>query len=475
MILSRPEAIDLFPAVCRVVLLRLLVLCAAAGMVILNHVLVVVKSGIPNASFRKEVTIVKYIVILGDGMADYPILELDGRTPLEEAHTPCIDSLAEWGVLGLVKTIPDDLPAGSDVANLSVLGYDPHLFYSGRSPFEAASMGIDLQDEDIVFRVNLITLTEEKNYRDKTILDHSAGEISTEEGKALIELINQELGRDGFTFYPGLSYRHLLVWNGGPDTWDLTPPHDILGRVIGDFLPKGEYSEVFLDIMQRSGGLLQNHPLNRRREDQGLYPANSIWIWGEGKKPSLQSFPEKYGVRGSVISEVDLIKGLGICAGLESINVPGATGDFHTNYRGLATAALQCLQQENDFVFVHIEAPDECSHRNELSKKVRSIELIDREVVEVIVNALNQEKKVYSILFLPDHATPLSVRTHTRDAVPFLIFRSHEKRNFVGRGYSEKSALETDLMIPDGHRLMDYFLEKVPFSTIPVSVPTHVD
>ncbi len=400
----------------------------------------------------------KYAVILGDGMADYPLTELGGLTPLEKAHIPTADMLAKKGILGLVKTIPENMSAGSDVANLSVLGYDPRLSYNGRSPFEAESMGISLEETDIAFRCNLVTLTEEEKYQDRTILDHSAGEITSEEGAILIEHINKELGRENLTFHPGVSYRHLLIWKGGPDSWELTPPHDILGRKVGEYLPRGVKCQVIQEMMRKSALLLAEHPVNKERRAKGLLPANSIWIWGEGKKPILESFTGKFGLRGAVISAVDLVRGLGVCTGLSIVEVPGATGNFHTNYRGKAEAALRVLGEGKDFVYIHIEAPDECGHRNELANKVRAIELIDENVVKPIADALEKTWDEYSIMFLPDHATPLSLRTHTRDPVPFLIYRNTKEGEHPGRAFSEKAAAETGIFLEEGHHLMEYFL-----------------
>ena len=301
----------------------------------------------------------KYIVILGDGMSDYPIEQLGGKTPLQAAATPTIDFLAARSEVGLARTIPDEMPPGSDTANLAVMGYNPREFYTGRSPFEAASMGVLLDDTDVAFRCNLVTLSGEQPFAAKTMVDYCAEEISSAEAARIIESVNEALGTEALRFYPGVSYRNLLTWKDAPDGFRLTPPHDITGRPIRDHLPKGPHAEVILGLMAASATFLADHPVNRERVAQGLRPANSIWIWGEGKKPRLSSFAEKYGVQGSVISAVDLVKGIGVCAGLRVVEVPGATGNIHTNFVGKAMAAVQELKNGQDFVYVHLEAPDE--------------------------------------------------------------------------------------------------------------------
>ena len=310
----------------------------------------------------------KYVVLLGDGMADYPMQELGGKTPLQAADKRNMDDLAKNGLTGTVKTIPEGLPAGSDVANLSVMGYDPAVYYTGRSPFEAVSIGIRLGPDDVVFRCNLVTLSGEDHYHFKTMVDYSSDEISTEESGILISYLSQHLGTDNINFYSGISYRHCMVWRNGPPDFEpnpLTPPHDISGKKIGSFLPFGTNGSILLEIMKKSHELLKNHPINIKRAEKGLNPANSVWFWGEGKKPSIPSFSDKFGISGSVISAVDLVKGIGICAGLNVVNVEGATGNFKTNYVGKAEKALQELENGRDFVYIHIEAPDECGHRHE--------------------------------------------------------------------------------------------------------------
>ncbi|HHU63645.1 MAG TPA: cofactor-independent phosphoglycerate mutase [Clostridiales bacterium] len=402
----------------------------------------------------------KYIVVLGDGMSDYPIEELDNKTPLQYAHTPAMDYLAQRGSIGMVKTIPDDMPPGSDTANLSVLGYDPKKYYSGRSPFEAASMGIEMGDDDISFRCNLVTLSDDPNYEDKTMIDHSSDEISSQEAVELIKDVNRLLGNDVIKFYPGVSYRHVMIWNDGPYKWQLTPPHDILGQRIGGYMPRGEGSQTISSMMKKSVEFLDNHPINRQRRARGLKPANSIWVWGEGKRPRLPSFFDKYGVKGSVISAVDLIKGIGLCAGLKPLDVEGATGNIHTNYSGKAQAALDALLKDGqDFVYIHVEAPDECGHRHEIQNKVKSIELIDKEIIGRIIAEMDKAGVQYKIMVLPDHPTPLSIRTHTREAVPFLIYRSGHEKIKPGQVYDEAAAQRSGLVIEEGYRLMDCFLK----------------
>ncbi|MCG8501062.1 MAG: cofactor-independent phosphoglycerate mutase [Firmicutes bacterium] len=400
----------------------------------------------------------KYVVILGDGMADHPLEQLDGKTPLQYANIPTIDDLAKHGELGLVKTVPDQMPPGSDVANLSVMGYNPFEFYSGRSPLEAASMGVDLSESDITFRCNLVTLSNEKNYGERTIIDHSADEISTEEARQIMVDIHKHLHTEAIKFYPGISYRHLMVWHNGPCDFTLTPPHDILEKKITDFLPQGPNGKIILDLMVKSSELLENHPVNQKRLAKGLRPANSIWIWGEGKKPRLSSFKDKYKLSGSVISAVDLIKGLGICAGLNSIEVEGATGTIHTNFLGKARAAIEALEQGQDFVYVHLEAPDECGHRYEIQNKVIAIERIDERIVKVIKGYLDTIEDDYKIMVLPDHATPLSLRTHTDEPVPFVIYQKNNIQHHPAQVYDEFSAKDTGIYFAEGHTLMDYFI-----------------
>ncbi|QUH24663.1 cofactor-independent phosphoglycerate mutase [Serpentinicella alkaliphila] len=400
----------------------------------------------------------KFVVILGDGMSDFPIEALDNKTPLQYANIPTIDFLAKYGTVGMVKTVPTGMAPGSDTANLSVMGYDPFKFYSGRSPFEAASMGVEMKDTDVTFRCNLVTLSDEAIYEEKIMLDHSADEITTDEARILIDSVIEHLGTEQNRFYAGVSYRHLMVWDNGPYEWDLTPPHDIIGKKVKDYMPKGNQAEIIEAMMKKSTEFLLNHPINVKRVENGLKPANSLWIWGEGKKPLLSSFYNKYKIKGSVISAVDLIKGLGICAGLDSIDVEGATGNIHTNFRGKAEAAINELKNGKDFVYIHIEAPDECGHRQELDNKVKSIEYIDSKVVKIVKDGLDELGEDYKIMILPDHPTPLVLRTHTSDPVPFLIYEKNNEKNLLNQTYDEFSAQETGVYIDEGYKLMDYFI-----------------
>ena len=400
----------------------------------------------------------KYVVVLGDGMSDYPIEELGQKTPLQVADKPNIEALTRKGILGLVKTVPEGMLPGSDTANLSVMGYDPQTYYSGRSPFEAASMGIALADTDVTFRCNLVTLSEGDIYEERQMLDHSSDEISSEEAHRLLEEVSRHLATEQIRFYPGVSYRHLMVWENGPLEWALTPPHDILGQKTGAYLPQGPMAEVIEQMMKKSAGFLSGHEVNRKRVERGLRPANSVWIWGEGKKPLLTDFHEKYGLRGAVISAVDLIKGIGICAGLQSIEVAGATGNLQTNFVGKAQAALQALAGGLDFIYIHIEAPDECSHRQEMKNKIKAIELIDSLVVKTLVDGLDEQGEDYKLLILPDHATPLALRTHTMDPVPFLLYHKNREEHRPSQTYDEQAAADAGVFLGEGYKLMEMFL-----------------
>jgi len=346
---------------------------------------------------------------------------------------------------------------GSDTANLSVLGYDPKKYHTGRSPLEAVSLGIDLSEDDVVFRCNLVTLSEEDDYTDRTMVDYSAGEIPTDLSRILIRDIGSKLQTEKIKFFPGVSYRHIIVWEGGPDNNILTPPHDILDKKISDFLPRGPGSSALLDMMVRSSSLLKEHAINKERVKKGIRPANSIWIWGEGRKPALDSFYEKYKLRGSVISAVDLIKGIGILAGLTPVRVEGATGTIHTNFKGKANAAIGQLTGGKNFVYLHLEAPDECSHQGDTRKKVKSIEIIDREVIGPIKEALDRQGFDYKMMILPDHYTPISARTHTSEPVPFLIYNSTNQTDSRSERFDEFSAKRTGLYFKEGYKLADYF------------------
>ena len=400
----------------------------------------------------------KYCVVLYDGMADYPVDALNGKTPMEVANKPLFDKMGMKGEVGLVKTVDDSLKPGSDVANLSVLGYDPTKSYTGRSPLEAVSIGVKLLDTDVTLRCNLVTLSDEENYEDKTMVDYSAGDISTEDAAVLIKAVEEHFGNDIFTFYPGVAYRHCLTWhNGTTDLGNMTPPHDISGRVVGSYLSDSENARELIKMMKESYDLLSKHPLNIERVNKGLRPANSIWLWGEGTKPQLDNFYEKYGLKGSIISAVDLLKGIGICAGMNTPEVEGATGYIDTNFRGKAECAAEEWAKGQDFVYIHIEAPDECGHRNEPENKVRSIEIIDEQVLTVVLEALEKYDD-YKVMILPDHPTPIKTNTHARDAVPYMIY--HKKNETEGVAtVTENTAKATGNYFAKGTDLMDHFIK----------------
>lgn len=402
----------------------------------------------------------KYLVMLCDGMADEPNEALGNSTPMEKANKPCMDSLAAKAEVGIVKTVAEGLKPGSDVANLSVLGYEPAVYYSGRSPLEAASIGIDLKDTDVTLRCNLVTLSDDEDYENKTILDYCADDISSEEAKILIEYIQEKLGNDVFRFYPGVSYRHCLVWsNGNPHPGVLTPPHDITGKVITDYIPKGEAVDELYDLMKKSYDLLKDHPVNQARIARGKRPANSIWLWGEGTKPLLDNFSEKFGIKGSMISAVDLLKGIAICAGMNSVDVDGATGYLDTNFDGKCKAAIEEFKNGADLVYIHVEAPDECGHRGEIENKVKAIEMIDEHILGPVVEFLKGYDD-FAVLVCPDHPTPLSIRTHTSTPVPYLIYDSKNEINSGIKVFCEKEARETGNYIEKGFTMMNYFLTK---------------
>ena len=401
----------------------------------------------------------KYAVVLGDGMADYRMPRLGHRTPLQYARKPNIDYLAANGEIGIVRTIPEGVSPGSDTANLSVMGYDPKKYYTGRSPLEAVSMGVELTDADLAFRCNLVTLDIDGDYESAVMADYSSDEISTSESAELIDELNRQLSSDTIRFHAGISYRHCMVWHGGTGARKLTPPHDILGKHIAPYMPSGDNSDMFIGLMKKSHEILAGHPVNKSRISRGLRPANSIWLWGEGRKPALPGFAGKYGLSGSVIAAVDLIKGIGICAGLDVIEVEGATGNINTNFRGKAEAALKELKNGKDFVYIHIEAPDECGHRFEIENKVKSIELIDELVVGTLLEGL-ADYDDFGIMVLPDHPTPLSLRTHTADPVPYVIYRKSCSKPSGVAGYDEFEAQKTGIFIEHGHKLMDRFLQK---------------
>ena len=402
----------------------------------------------------------KYVIFLGDGMADYPCESLKGKTPLSAANKPNMDMLCKSGETGLVKTVDDALPPGSDVANLSVMGYDPTRYYTGRSPLEALSIGVPLKNTDVTFRANLVTLTDEKIYEDKTMADYSSGEITTAEAHELIDYIKEHIKLPNITFYGGTSYRHLMVWDGGSTNVTLTPPHDISDKKITDYLPKGDGAGILLDIMKQSHDLLQKHPINQARVARGLNPANSLWIWGEGTKPLLSLFSDKYGMIGTMISAVDLLKGIGTGAGMNIAEVEGATGTIDTNFDGKAQAAIDALKHGSDFVYIHMEAPDECGHHGDLEGKIKSIELIDEKVVGPVTDYLKSSGEDFKILITPDHPTPIKLKTHVHNAVPFVIYDSRTAHKDSGISYNEENAEKTGLYVEPGYKLMERFLKK---------------
>ncbi len=408
----------------------------------------------------------KYIILLGDGMADRPHKDLGGRTCLQAARTPNLDQLATLGRVGVVRTVPEGFPPGSDVANLSVLGYDPRSCYTGRSPLEAASIGVSLTPEDVAFRCNLVTLrvtggrsSVRDGCRKAVMEDFSAGHISTEEARTLIEEIGEKLGTEFIRFYPGVSYRHLMVWRGGKERIECTPPHDIQDKEIQDYLPRGEGDDVINELMEASFGILSNHPLNKGRIERGRRAANSIWLWGQGRRPSMQTFREKYGLEGAVISAVDLTKGIGIYAGFDVINVPGATGWIDTNYVGKAEHALFALKSK-DIVYLHVEAPDEAGHTGDVQNKIKAIEDFDEFIVGNVMHGMKQFDE-YRILVLPDHPTPLELRTHSSEPVPFAIYDNRAERSGEVITYDERIADRKDaLVFEEGYKLMDHFLKR---------------
>lgn len=399
----------------------------------------------------------KYIVILCDGMADKPLEELGGKTPLEAARTANMDRLAEKAEIGMVRTVPDGMAPGSDTANLSVIGYDPKKYYSGRSPLEALSIGAEMGDKDVSFRCNLVTLSEEENsYEERVILDHSSGEIPTDEAAVLLDTLKNGLEREGYAFYTGTSYRHLLIQKEGKVV-ELTAPHDILTRRIGEYLPK---DQVLREMMVRSYDILKDHPINVQRRKEGKNPANSAWFWGAGTRPALTSFEEKNGVKGAMISAVDLLKGIAVGAGMHNIIVEGANGGLHTNYAGKAQAAVKALTEDGfDFVYVHIEAPDEMGHQGSAENKIKAIEYIDDQVVGPVAEALRAAGTDFRMLILPDHPTPVRVRTHTSDPVPYLLYDSTKAEEGSGT-YSEKTGWKSRKMLEEGYRLIDHLLER---------------
>lgn len=403
----------------------------------------------------------KYFILVGDGMGDYPVEELAGRTPLEAARTPWMDHIASGGELGIYRSIPEGFEPGSDVANLVIMGYDPAKYYpGGRGPLEAASMGVELAEDDVAFRCNLVFLGEKGGKR--TFEDYSAGHISTDEARRLINAINAELGSTDIRFYPGISYRHLLVWKGKGEKTRAKPPHDIpAGSFINRFMPEGPGSDELAAMIKKSWEVLDSHPINKKRREKGLAPANSIWPWGQGKKPKLPTFQERFGISGAIISAVDLVKGIGILAGMESLDVPGATGYIDTNYEGKALYALEALKK-HDLVYVHVEAPDEMGHEGNAEKKIEAIEMFDSRVVGTICQKIPAHLE-YGILLLTDHMTPITARTHTPEPVPFAIFRGNgafEPEGTVKRRFIERDAAATGLLVDPGHLLIERLIQK---------------
>ncbi|MGN1007409.1 MAG: cofactor-independent phosphoglycerate mutase [Butyricicoccus sp.] len=400
----------------------------------------------------------KYVVVLGDGMADEPIEQLGGKTPLAYAKTPMMDQLAATGEVGLAKTIPTGMKPGSDTANLAVLGYDPEKYYSGRSPLEALSIGVPMLPTDIALRCNTVTLSDEPGvpYAERTIIDHSSDEISTEDAAVLVEAVREAFENETYKFYVGTSYRHCLIWANGV-VQDITPPHDILGKVIGDYLPE---DPMLRDMMEKSFDILDNHPLNIARAKAGKHKANSLWFWGAGTRPALSSFTEKTGKRGAMISAVDLLKGIAVGAGMQVLHVEGATGGLTTNYEGKAAAAAKALLEDgNDFAYIHVEAPDEMGHQGSVENKVKSIEYLDQRVIRPLYEALAASGEDFRILVMPDHPTPIRLRTHTGDPVPYLLFDSRAEAG-TGVLYNEAAAETTGIYVEHGYTLIDKLLEK---------------
>lgn len=401
----------------------------------------------------------KYIIMLGDGMADEPLNELGGMTPLEYAKTETIDALAKKSEIGMAHTIPEGMSPGSDTANLAVLGYDPKIYYTGRSPLEALSIGVDMKETDIALRCNLVTLSEEEGipYEERTIIDHSSDEISTEDAAVLLDAVREVMEDEIYKFYVGTSYRHLLIWDGG-HVVELEPPHDHLGQIIGGFLPE---DEVLRSMMEKSYDILENHPVNIERRKKGLKPANSCWFWGAGTRPALTSFEDKTKLKGAMISAVDLLKGIAVGASMKNIVVEGANGGLHTNYEGKAAAAADALLKEgNDFVYIHLEAPDEMGHQGSVERKVQAIENMDSRLIKPLVAQLDASGEDYRLLVMPDHPTPICIRTHSSNPVPFMIYDSRKDLNKSWK-YNEKEAAQSgNIVIEEGYKLIDRLLSE---------------
>ncbi len=404
----------------------------------------------------------KYLILIPDGMADEPIGALDYMTPMEKANKPTMDMLAAKALVGTVSNVPNGMVPESDTANMAILSFDPSIYSKGRSPLDAVSMGIEMKPDETAYRCNVVTLTEDqKNYEDRIILDHSADEITTAEADKLIQTLEEKLGDEYKKFYTGVSYRHCLIWKNGNDKYNFMRPHDILGKRIGEYLPKDEDGGAeFLELMKKSYDILKDHPVNLARKEKGLKPANSAWLWSPGKKPQLPSFKEKWGLNAAVISAVDLIKGIGLCAEMESIDVEGATGNVHTNYDGKAQAAINAFERGVELVYIHVEGPDECGHRAEIDNKVRSVELIDEKILLPVYNYLKDSKEPFKIMVLPDHPTPIRIRTHSMDPVPFFIYSSEDEKESGISTFNERTANASNMYIPKGYTLMESFIEK---------------
>ena len=395
----------------------------------------------------------KYVVVLGDGMADRPIAELGDQTPLAYAETPTMDQLAAVSEIGMVHTIPDGMKPGSDTANLSVLGYNPRIYYSGRSPLEALSIGVDMKDTDIALRCNLVTLSEEEeNYEDRTIIDHSSGEISTADAAVLLDAVREGLENETYKFYVGTSYRHLLIWDRG-DVVELTQPHDVLGQTIGQYLPE---DAILREMMKKSYDILVNHPINVERKKKGLNPANSCWFWGAGTKPALSSFAEKTHLKGAMISAVDLLKGIAVGASMKVVEVEGANGGLNTTYEGKAQAAIDVLTKEGyDFAYIHVEAPDEMGHQGSVERKVKAIEYLDSRIIKPVKEGLEAADEDFRMLVLPDHPTPICMRTHSSDSVPYLLYDSTDLQQHDWK-YNEAEGESSGNYVACGHEIIDY-------------------
>ena len=412
-----------------------------------------------NANFDSERKFdMKNFVLVFDGMADRPVPELGNTTPMDKADAPTLAEISAHGIVGTALNVPSALRPESDTANLAIMSYDPLIYSNGRSPLEALSLGIDLLPEDTAVRCNVVTLSDAENYEDRVMLDHSADEISSEEARILIEFIQEKLGSDSVCFYPGVSYRHCSVWKNADPKFVFTPPHDIIGKRICEYLPTGEEGVKYYNVMKKSAELLADHPVNLKRIAEGKNPANSVWFWSPGKKPALPSFDEKWGLKSAVISAVDLIKGIAIAAKMKSIDVEGATGNIHTNYEGKAEAAIKAFDDGYDYVYVHVEAPDECGHRGEIENKVLSIEYIDKRILAPVKRHLDSTGEPYRIMCLPDHPTPLEIRTHSREHVPFVIYSSEADIRMLNGKFNEENAVKTGLDIPDGTKLLPLML-----------------